>query len=85
MKLPVVTVALESDGPKSAFEGWTQNAANIMHAALAPRPGFGEEAFQIGTGEIGIWQHGRSIAIARLQPLDAAKFDAFAHKAATRL
>jgi hypothetical protein len=85
MQIPLVTVALEANGPKSAFEAWTQNAANMLHGAHTPRPGFGEEAFQIGSGELGIWQHGRSIAIARLQPLDAAKFDAFAHKAATRL
>jgi hypothetical protein len=85
MKLPLVTVAVQADGSKSAFEAWTQNAANMLHEARTPRPGFGEEAFQIGSGELGVWQHGRSIAIARLQTLDAAKFDAFSRKAATHL
>jgi hypothetical protein len=85
MKMPLVTVELDLSGAKATFESQTQNAANIMHAPRTPRPGFGEEAFLIGKGELAILQHGRSIAITQLQPVDAAKFDAFAHKAVTRL
>jgi hypothetical protein len=85
MTMPLAGLKLYPGESKAVFEAETKNVAAVMHTPLKPLAGFGDEAYEIGTFQIMALAHGKAISATHLQPLDRAKFEAFARKALSRL